>query len=355
MPARSGLATPMLPERAPLRQRVPTLGTMSSRPPAGTPRTSVVIPCHDSLRWLPSTLQSVLDQTDRDLEVVLVDDGGSDDLAGFVAGVGDGRVRLVRQDNAGVSAARNRGLDEARGALVLFLDSDDLLLPDALESLVARYDREPDVGLVYGWAAVVDERGVEVSRRRTSDWEGDVWERLITRNVVSLGAAIVPARILRELGGFTVNRDRFAVDVEDWELWLRVADHHRFAVVPQVVLRVRRHASNSTGTGATDTLEAAYRHLIETVFEDQPPHRVALRGAMTARAEMALAWHALQDDHDATQALAYRRSALRHHPAIRSGSEYWRQGAAIRLLQVAGPSLYGRVRGAAGSVRRAAS
>jgi glycosyltransferase involved in cell wall biosynthesis len=327
---------------------------MSSGRSSSAPRTSIVIPCHESLRWLPQTLRSVLDQSDRDLEVVLVDDGGTDDLVGFVAGVGDDRVRLVRQDNAGVSAARNRGLDEARGALVLFLDSDDLLLPGAVEALVGRFDRDPEVGLVYGWAAVIDEHGVEVSRRRTSDWEGDVWERLTTKNVVSLGAAIAPARLLRELGGFTVNRDRFAVDVEDWELWLRVADGHRFALVPEVVLQVRRHEANSTGGGATATLDAAYRHLIESVFRDQPPHRAALRRGMTARAEMALSWHSLQDDLDAERALAYRRSAVRHEPSVRSTREYWRLGAAIRLLQLGGAGVYGGVRRATGALRRAA-
>lgn len=303
---------------------------------SAAPRTSVVIPCFDSLRWLPETLRSVLDQTDGDLEVVVVDDGGTDDLAGFVRSVGDDRVRLVRQDNAGVSAARNRGLDEARGSLVLFLDADDLLEPRAVELLVARFDREPEVGLVYGWAAVVDETGAEVSRRRTSDWEGDIWDRLVTRNVVSLGAALAPARLLRELGGFTVNRDRFRVDVEDWELWLRIADRHRVGLVPEVTLRVRRHESNSTGGGAVAALDVAYRHLVETVFADQPPERAVRRSEMVARAELALAWHSLQDDFDAEVGLAYRRSAGRHHSPVRRTAEYWRLGVVAGLLRVVG-------------------
>ncbi len=295
-----------------------------------------MIPCFDSLRWLPETLRSVLDQTDRDLEVVVVDDGGTDDLSGYLESVADDRVRMVRQDNAGVSAARNRGLEEARGSLVLVLDADDLLAPRAVELLVARFDREPEVGLVYGWAAVVDADGVEVSRRRTSDWEGDIWDRLVTRNVISLGGALAPARLLRELGGFTVNRDRFRVDVEDWELWLRLADRHRVGLVPEVVMQVRRHESNSTGVGSVAALDEAYRHLIETVFTDQPPERAARRPEMVARAELALAWHCLQDDFDVESGLAYRRSAARHHPPVRTTGEYWRMGAVAALLQVAG-------------------
>ena len=75
---------------------------------------------------------------------------------------------------------------------------------------------------------------------------------------------------------------------------------------------------------------------------------------MTARAEMALSWHSLQDDLNAERALAYRRSAVRHEPSVRSTREYWRLGAAIRLLQLGGAGVYGRVRRATGSLRRAA-
>ena len=296
---------------------------MSGVPQSSGPRVSVVVPCFNSLRFLPATLDAVRTQTFDDLEIVLVDDGGSDDLAGFVAGVDDERIRLVRQDNAGVSAARNRGIAEAAGELVLCLDADDLLVPEAIALLVGAYDAAHDqpgmpLGMVYGWSDVVDEHGVSSGRVRSSDWEGDVWSRLVTRNVVALGAALVPAAVYRELGGFRVNRDRFAVDVEDWELWIRLAAGHRVALVPQIVLHVRRHGSNSTAGGATETLEAAYRHLLDQVFVDPALGTArpgvdlgALRAAATATAEMRLAWHSLNDDGAGDAAMGYLRSAAR--------------------------------------------
>ena len=122
-------------------------------------RVSVVIPCHNSLRYLPETLDSVLAQTFDDFEVVLVDDGGDDDLAGWLSGRPDERVRIVRQDNAGVSAARNRGIAESRGDLVAFIDSDDVWLPETLAELAACYDRDARIGLAYTGYDVIDAEG----------------------------------------------------------------------------------------------------------------------------------------------------------------------------------------------------
>ncbi|MFZ4670184.1 MAG: glycosyltransferase family 2 protein [Microthrixaceae bacterium] len=337
---------------------------MSGAPQPSGPRVSVVVPCFNSLRFLPATLDTVRTQTFTDLEIVLVDDGGSDDLAGFVAGVADDRIRLIRQDNGGVSSARNRGLDEARGELVLCLDADDLLVPEALALLVGAYDATRDaagmpLGMVYGWSDVVDEHGVSSGRVRSSDWEGDVWSRLVTRNVVALGAALVPAAVYRELGGFRVNRDRFAVDVEDWELWIRLAAGHRVALVSQIVLHVRRHGSNSTAGGATATLDAAYRHLMDQVFDDPALAAArpgvdlgALRAAATATAEMRLAWHSLNDDGAGDAAMGYLRSAARHDPEVRRTAEFWRLRAAAGAMQVLGSDGYERVRGLNSALRR---
>jgi glycosyltransferase involved in cell wall biosynthesis len=312
---------------------------------------SVVVPCYNSLRWLPETLGSIRAQTHPSFEVVLVDDGGSDDLAGWAARLGDPNVRVVRQPNAGVSAARNRGVAEARGELVVFIDSDDLWEPVTLERLVGRFDDDPSVGLVYAWYDVIDGDGEPTGRRSTYDWEGDIWERLVTANAIPMSAALGPKAVFTELGGFRVNRDRFPIDVEDWELWLRLADGHQVAVVKEVLMHHRRHDSNSTSS-SVDSLDAAYRYLLHTAFEQQSTQRLALRPIATARAEMLLGWHSLVDDQDALRALAYRRSALRHHPALRRSGDYWRLGAAAGARRLAGPGAYQAARTAARRIRR---
>lgn len=310
---------------------------------------TVVIPCHNSLRFLPATLDSVLAQSRPDLEVVLVDDGGTDDLAGWVATLDDARVRAVRQDNAGPSAARNRGIAEATSPLVAFLDSDDLWEPTFLERTLPRLD-DPDVALVYAGYDVIDATGRPSGRATVSTWEGDVWERFVTRNPVACSGVVVRRSVLDEVGGFTVNRDRFPIDVEDWDLWVRIAADHRVAVVSEVLVHHRRHGGNSSAN--PESLDAAYRFFLDNVFRDVPPERAALRPVATARTELLLGWHSLVDRRDPAAALGYRRSAARHCPDVTRSTEYWRLGAAARALSVTGERGFDAVRAANSAARR---
>lgn len=325
------------------------------------PRVSVVIPCFNSLQRLPETIGTVLGQSFVDFEVVLVDDGGDDDLAGWVSTLEDPRVRVVRQPNAGVAAARNRGIAEARGELVAFLDSDDLWFPHTLASLVDRYDDatadqgatgEPPVGLVYGWYQVADERGDPVGRVEAYEAEGSVWEQFVVSNPVGPGAALVPSEVLARLGGFEVNRDRFPIDVEDWDLWIRIAGAgYRVALVRDVLYLYRRHDSNSSV--AVDSLDAAYRHLLAKVFDGQPPRRRWLLAPAVARVEMILGWQSLNDLGDHQRARAYWRSARRHDTAVLRHLEFWRLGAATTAMGLLGETGYSWLRNTAGVFRRA--
>ena len=310
---------------------------------------SVVIPCYNSLRFLPETVASVLAQTHDDLELVLVDDGGTDDLAGWVSAQADERIRFVRQDNAGPSAARNRGIAESTGDLVAFLDSDDLWEPEFLERLSARFD-DPEVAMTYGGWDVIDAEGRRNGRAVVSTWEGDVWERFVTRNPVACSATIVRRSVLDELGGFEVNRDRFPIDVEDWELWVRIAASHRVAVVSEVLAHHRRHDANSSSH--PESLDAAYAHFLDHVFADVPPERMALRPLAAARTEMVMAWHCLADERDPVKSLGYRRSAARHAPEVRRSPDYWRVGAAAVALRITGERGFSIVRGANERARR---
>ena len=328
---------------------------------AVSPRVSVVIPCHNSLGLLPETVDAVLGQSFRDLEVVLVDDGGDDDLAGWCESVADPRMRCVRQQNAGVSAARNLGISVSRGELVAFCDSDDVWVPHALDALVARYDEAVgetvagsapagEVGLVYGWYQVADSEGVPTGRVAAYRIEGDAWEDLVRVNPVGASATLVPRAVLDSVGGFIDNRDRFPVDVEDWDLWLRIAQDHRLAVVPEVLYHYRRHDSNSSV--AVDSLESAYRDLLERTFAGQPQRRQWLCAPATANMELTLGWQSLNDLGDAPRALRYRRSALRHFPGVRREVEYWRLGLAAGATRTFGQVGFRIIRNTVGRLRR---
>src|SRR5579864_8740685 len=123
---------------------------MSSEPPDGhgAPQVSVVIPAYNAARFLGDAIQSVLNQTYSNFEVVVVNDGSTDDTESVVRSFGD-RLFYVKQANKGVSAARNEGIKRARGQYVAFLDSDDVWLPTKLAEQIPFLEQNPEVGLVY--------------------------------------------------------------------------------------------------------------------------------------------------------------------------------------------------------------
>src|SRR5436190_9018266 len=118
---------------------------------------SVVIPTYNYARYLGAAIDSALQQTHAPLEVIVVDDGSTDDTPRLLDGYGD-RIRVIRQKNSGVAAARNAGVREARGELIAFLDSDDLWKPRKLELQIARFEADPGLGLVHCGAETLDDQ-----------------------------------------------------------------------------------------------------------------------------------------------------------------------------------------------------
>lgn len=323
-------------------------------------RVSVVIPCYNSLRYLPETLESVTKQDVdaefvSDLEVLLVDDGGSDDLAGWLANSGHptegfGRVTVVRQANAGVSAARNRGVAESSGELVAFCDSDDLWTPNTVSLLARRFHDDPAIGFAYGWYEVINADGSSTGSIHSSSVSGNAWEALILDNPVSASGVMVSRVAFDDVGGFTENRDRFPIDVEDWELWIRMAASWPIAVVPRVVALHRRHESNSSTD--IESLQKAYENLMDVAFDGVAPERQTLRPAAQARYKVILAWQSLNEREDPTTAKAFLDSAVEDLPALRRTSEYWRLRIAATALGLVGKGGYRVMRSANQTVRR---
>lgn len=194
-------------------------------------RIAVVIPTFNRATLLPEAVDSVLAQTPPPARLVVVDDGSTDDTSAvFKARYGqDERVEYLYQGNAHVSAARNRGWQHVLEAdpateAILFLDSDDRLLPDALTRLTAALTAHSTAVLAYGRPRYVDARGNPSELRWDfEDFEGDadtIWKPLLHRNFIcSASAALVRTGPLRDCGGW----DTAFVFAEDWDLWLRLA------------------------------------------------------------------------------------------------------------------------------------
>lgn len=207
-----------------------------------TPLTSVIIPNYNYGRYLRQAIDSVLAQSYVRTEILVVDDGSSDESATIVRGYGD-RVRWIQQHRAGVSAARNRGVQESHGDLVAFLDADDYWHPRKLERQLARWMNEPTVGFVHCGARILSEIG-EVIEVQLDGQEGQIAEEMLLfqrLTVVCTGSSIlVPRAIFGDVGGFDTRLSTSA----DWDLCYRIAVRHRVAFVPEELIVIRRHGTN---------------------------------------------------------------------------------------------------------------
>lgn len=200
------------------------------------PLMSVVLPAFNAERWIDRTLLSVRSQTYEALEIVVVDDGSSDrtaELVGRHTAV-DARVRLVRQENAGVAAARNRGLAETSGEFVATIDADDLWAPDKIRRQLAVFQQAgEEVGLVYARSATIDAEGRITRLDRRPGIEGAALEAMCVYNVVGNGSAAMMRRAaVVEAGGYDPGlRAARAEGCEDYKLYFTIAERFRFAFV----------------------------------------------------------------------------------------------------------------------------
>lgn len=207
-------------------------------PALSTPPATVVITCYNHGRFLAEAIESVLTQTFRPVEIIVVDDGSTDDTAAVCQRYPT--VRTIYQDNAGLSAARNTGLGAARGDLVAFLDADDLLAPEAIATGVTALADNPAWAFVYGGHIGVDAGRRPIWEQRPEQGAKD-YESLLRRNGIGMHATVLYRRaVLQKVGGF----DTSLRASEDYDMYLRIARDHPIGSHDRVVAEYRRHESN---------------------------------------------------------------------------------------------------------------
>lgn len=202
------------------------------------PAVTVVIPAFNSERYIGEALASIQGQTLRDVEVLLIDDGSTDNTLGEVERFSDSLdLTIVRQANAGPSAARNVGIRQARGRYCAFLDADDVMLPECLATQFALLAADPGFGLVLTDVMTFDEGGIiHRARWNLSETSSETaLERLLLENFVTTSAVMAPKERLIEAGLFSEDR-RVA---EDYELWLRLAARWKVGLIDRPLVRYR--------------------------------------------------------------------------------------------------------------------
>jgi glycosyltransferase involved in cell wall biosynthesis len=217
------------------------------------PRVSVVMPNHNGGLWLAEAVGSLLGQTFADFELLIVDDGSTDDSPELLAGFArdDPRVRVIAQPRQGLAAALNRGLEEAAAPLLARLDSDDIARPLRLERQVAFMDAHPEVGLVGSWALQIDVNGRPRGRRAPQTEPAALARDLERTNPFVHSSVMARTAPLRCLGGY-----RAALEAaEDYDLWLRLAETTEVANLPEYLVSYRMH---DAGVSRRQSLRQAF-------------------------------------------------------------------------------------------------
>lgn len=245
------------------------------------------MPVRNGFPYLPAALGSLRAQTYEDLEILVIDDGSTDETASFIRGVADRRVRLLDSQGAGIVAALNLGLINATGEFVARQDADDLSHPERFGRQVALLQAHPDIDVVACRADFIDADG----RPAETPWTRDVrrWhERAANpdelRRLLPLtccivhGSVMARRRVLIEAGGY---RPEFEW-AEDYELWLRLLHDHRFARVPERLYVHRIHADRVSDRRRDQQLRRTLRAKLEYLRRAHPslptPARAAIVG-----------------------------------------------------------------------------
>jgi len=287
------------------------------------PQVSVVIPTYNRATLIGETLDSVLAQTYRDFEVIVVDDGSTDNTPAVINAGYKGLVRYIRQENAGQAAARNTGIRIANGTYIAFLDDDDLWLPHKLARQMPLFESNPATVWVYCDAQVFDDttgQPLHNFSQINPPHAGQVAHHLLQRDFIASPTPIIRRAIFEKVGYF--DESGLIRRREDWEMWLRIAAVYTVDYLPEVLARYRVHSGSATQTESAYEVYQSRAAVIERAVAFAPqiygPIRAQAMAALclfTGR-QLALAGQPAQARQMFTQ-------AIRWQPALLSAYNHW--------------------------------
>jgi glycosyltransferase involved in cell wall biosynthesis len=209
----------------------------------GDPTVTVLMAVHDGERHLRESIESILGQTFRDFELLVVDDASTDGTAAVLAGYDDPRIRTIRNpENLGLTRSLNRGLEQARGRLVARQDADDVSEPRRLERQVAFLEANPDVPLVASAYVRIDDSGAGVGPRPVPCDPRSIRRRLLLLNAFAHSSVVFRREAVEALGGY---REEFPF-AQDYDLWSRLARTAPLGALPEPLVRYREAAGSMT-------------------------------------------------------------------------------------------------------------
>jgi len=223
-----------------------------------SPCVSVVLPVYNGLPYLHAAISSILSQSFADFELIIIDDGSTDESASVVNQFDDQRIRFLRQDNQGLARTLNRGISLSRGRYIARQDADDLSDPERFAQQVAYMDSNPDCVLLGTWAQIMEvDRLVERYHRHPVD-EAEIRYQMLFNNPFVHSSVMLQRAILQRVGGYTTDSERYIL--EDYELWSRLSRIGSVANVGKVLQIYREIPGSLSRVGPS-----AFRRLLITL------------------------------------------------------------------------------------------
>ncbi len=277
------------------------------------PLVSVVIPTYNSAQYLLETIQSVLSQSWQDFEIIIVDDGSTDNTQEVVEAFNSNKIRYIRQENSGgPSRPRNVGISHARGKYVSLCDSDDLMSRNKLEEAVAFLERYSDLGLLFANFEVCNERGDSVPGRFLDEFQsfwdlpkkqvGEKWfiieselayKTLLCLNFIGTSGTVVPKEVFLSVGKF----DESIAGPEDRDMWLRISRCYALGYLDVVGHKYRHRGTGIMGRGEGVLAPYRIRVMRKQLETGLPPslQRHARRNIAQSMFALGYHWQSLGD------------------------------------------------------------
>jgi hypothetical protein len=263
---------------------------------------SIVVPVYNGQAFIGRTLKSALEQSYHPTEIVVVDDGSTDETAAIVeaAAAADNRIRFFRRQNHGVAATRNFGISKARGALIAPLDADDLWHPEKIARQVEVMRASPSaVGLVYCWSIEIDEKDLiippvaSLKARKRSVAEGNVTEELARGCFIECGSsALIRRSAIEKIGGY--DADLRPQGADDWKLYFALSEICEFAVIPEYLVGYRQAAGSVSRN--LKAMGQSMENVARWIFERRPDLPQELRCQALYGVNVFIAQRSLDSD-----------------------------------------------------------
>ena len=236
---------------------------------------SVIIPTYNRADFIGASIRSVLEQTYTNLELIVVDDGSTDDTGSVIAAFSDPRFRYIRQPNRGRSNARNHALSLAKGKYITFLDSDDMYLPDKVQTQVSYLRSHPGTGMIYTSAHCVDAQGEMLPNKYKASVSGLIYENIafFTPVTITLPTVMTYKDVFDHVGGFDEQMYRF----EDTDMWRRISKYCRIDAMQEYTCLLRTHDDNSLLNQKPDQIAAALDYYAQKILREDTEIDISIR------------------------------------------------------------------------------